>query len=165
MLQPTQQVELYASFPGHLLEKSSEVKLAQFDFKKIFRTNGETGSKEVVLTYFNPFPLFPDYIDEDTEVMDLTEVKFKASLDQIFLDYDDCDLTEFGINGTSKKHWDAMDEMAEYENRNERYPVSNLIKFGLSIDNKYSWYGCYVDKIDQNDVTVITLKTNADFNA
>lgn len=125
-----------------------------FDSKNI-PFNGTSGNEEVILCS-KTRAVYVGGEDFD-ELVKYIEVTFRKSVDEIFLDYDDHELGEFGIEVEDQKK--AYLEIKPYMEANKPYPLSNLIKFGLkdSSEEEYlMWYGCYVKEIKQEEIIKIT---------
>jgi hypothetical protein len=121
--------------------------------KKGQGSNGKSTGKDVILCSYQKNGNFEGFNGK------LIQVEFKKPLSQIFMDYDDCDYTEFGI--TSNKNMKGVDnESMNYENQNKPYSITNMVKWGLNFNKKYSWYGIYVTSIKPNEIISISNITN-----
>jgi len=75
-------------------------------------------------------------------------VKFKKPLNEVFIDLDDYDPEEFGV-----EDFDKFDEIVESKQTPTLQDVSELI----DLENKdLSFYGCYVLDVKSNEIISIT---------
>ena len=118
---------------------------------KDFRTNGTTGERKVVLCTHDPESFFGDFEEGET----FFQVAFTKFLDQVFIDFDDFDLEEFGLTDIEE----AYSDIDSYQENNRKYPLTNLLKFGFNPNNDLSWYGIYVNDIKPQEVKSVTEKT------
>jgi hypothetical protein len=142
-------VTLYSLFLSK--QYKPEFKTKGFINKKGQGANGKSNGKDVILASYQK--------DGDFEGFDgdLIQVEFKKPISEIFMDYDDCDYTEFGI--TSNKNMNGVnDESIKYESQGKPYPIINMLKYGLNFNKKYSWYGIYVNEIKPNEIVSISGK-------
>lgn len=117
-----------------------------------FTTNGTTSGRNVILCSNTQFNMWSDGAEtEDPEPTSYIQVKFKKQLIDVFLDEDGYDLDEFGI--PSEFQDKAHQEITQY---NKPYPIVHLLKFGLSQNEMYSWYGCYVNNINPSEIVDVT---------
>ena len=90
------------------------------------------------------------YLMSDVEGDDIpyVNIKFKKPLNEIFIDLDDYDPEEFGV-----EDFDKFDEIVESKPNPTLQDVSELI----DLKNKnLSFYGCYVLDIKPNEIIKIT---------
>jgi len=89
-----------------------------------------------------------DTISNRGEDIPYINVKFKKSLNEVFIDLDDYDPEEFGV-----EDFDKFDEIVESKQNPTLQDVSELI----DLKNKdLSFYGCYVLDIKPNEIIKIT---------
>jgi hypothetical protein len=89
-----------------------------------------------------------EMVDMDGEQIPYINVKFKKSLNEVFIDLDDYDPEEFGV-----EDFDKFDEIVESKSNPTLQDVSELI----DLKNKnLSFYGCYVLDIKPNEIIKIT---------
>jgi len=110
---------------------------ASFEGYEIQASNGTSNGKSVILCSSNKF----EFLDDDGYRIAHTDVIFEKELKDVFLD-DEFDLEEFGV--TSKNQAAALDEIEQQLDSGRDYSIENLVKFGLSFNTIYSWYGCFV---------------------
>jgi hypothetical protein len=137
-------IELYASYvaPGNQPTHPGDT-VWKDEYKNGLPPNGEAHGKRVILCSRIPFKMFDDDFEETPSV----HVKFKKSINQVFID-DEFDLEEFGIED---------DSAYEYIKNNPNTTLQDLIRFGLDITNKeLSFYGCYVNEVKSNEIINIT---------
>jgi hypothetical protein len=108
---------------------------------------GTTEGKPAILCSKIPFFL-PDEEGDDIPQID---VQFQKPLNQVYIDMDDYDLDEFGV--------EDYDGAEEWISSNPKTSLADLVQFGLDADNEdLSFYGCYVDDIKSNEI--IDIKYN-----
>ena len=102
---------------------------------------GTTEGKPAILCSRSPFGMF----DEDGEEVPYINVKFKKPLSEVYIDNDDFDIEEFGMEyGGAGEEW--IDS-------HPKTTLQDLILFGLDIKNKdLMSYGCYVLDIKPNEI-------------
>ena len=88
-----------------------------------------------------------DYISGEGEGIPYVNIKFKKPLNEVFIDLDDYDPEEFGV-----EDFDKFDEIVESKQNPTLQDVSELI----DLKNKnLSFYGCYVLDIKPNEIIKI----------
>jgi hypothetical protein len=88
-----------------------------------------------------------EMVDMEGEEIPYINVKFKKSLNEIFIDLDDYDPEEFGV-----EDFDKFDEIVESKPNPTLQDVSELI----DLKNKnLSFYGCYVLDVKPNEIIKI----------
>jgi hypothetical protein len=89
-----------------------------------------------------------DVMSDRGEEIPYINVKFKKPLNEVFIDLDDYDPEEFGV-----EDFDKFDEIVESKPNPTLQDVSELI----DLNNKdLSFYGCYVLDIKSNEIINIT---------
>jgi hypothetical protein len=89
-----------------------------------------------------------EMVDMDGEQIPYINVKFKKPLNEIFIDLDDYDPEEFGV-----EDFDKFNEIVESKPNPTLQDVSELI----DLNNKdLSFYGCYVLDIKPNEMIKIS---------
>jgi len=89
-----------------------------------------------------------DIISDEGEEIPYINIKFKKSLNEVFIDLDDYDPEEFGV-----EDFDKFDEIVESKPNPTLQDVSELI----DLKNKdLSFYGCYVLDIKPNEIIKIS---------
>lgn len=87
-------------------------------------------------------------IDMDGEEMPYINIKFKKPLNEVFIDLDDYDPEEFGV-----EDFDKFEEIVESKPNPTLQDVSELI----NLKNKnLSFYGCYVKDIKPNEIIKVS---------
>jgi hypothetical protein len=97
------------------------------------------------------FPYISDPDDEENEGEDfkITVVKFKKSIDEVFIDYGDNQLDSFDIIEDIKK---AQQIIANNKKNNIPTPLSSLTNSDNFNENQEGFYGCYVNDIKSNEI-------------
>jgi len=86
--------------------------------------------------------------DMEGEDIPFINIKFKKPINEIFIDLDDYDPEEFGV-----EDFDKFDEIVESKSNPTLQDVSELI----NLTNKdLSFYGCYVLNIKPNEIIKIS---------
>ena len=89
-----------------------------------------------------------DTMSNREEDIPYINVKFKKPLNEVFIDLDDYDPEEFGV-----EDFDKFDEIVESKQTPTLQDVSELI----DLENKdLSFYGCYVLDVKSNEIISIT---------
>ena len=89
-----------------------------------------------------------DTISNRGEDIPYINIKFKKPLNEVFIDLDDYDPEEFGV-----EDFDKFDEIVESKQNPTLQDVSELI----NLTNKdLSFYGCYVLDVKSNEIISIT---------
>ena len=89
-----------------------------------------------------------DTISNRGEDIPYINIKFKKPLNEVFIDLDDYDPEEFGV-----EDFDKFDEIVESKQTPTLQDVSELI----NLTNKdLSFYGCYVLDVKSNEIISIT---------
>jgi hypothetical protein len=141
------------------LQELAGIKIPTIKFYATFleesdlKSNGQSHGKPSILCSRTEFPWLDEFEVGSEIPFNYKEVIFKKLLNEVFID-DEFDLDEFGID--PEKQDIAYKEIG----KNNLYPVSNLIKFGLKFDENLSWYGCYVNDIKPNEIISQEIKTN-----
>ena len=92
--------------------------------------------------------LMSDTMSDRGEDIPYINVKFKKSLNEVFIDLDDYDPEEFGV-----EDFDKFDKIVESKQNPTLQDVSELI----DLKNKdLSFYGCYVLDIKPNEIIKIS---------
>ena len=91
-----------------------------------------------------------EMIDTSGEDIPYVNVKFKKTLNEVFIDLDDYDPEEFGV-----EDFDGFDEIVDSKQNPTLQDVSGLIN--LKNEN-LSFYGCYVLNIKPNEIIKIEYK-------
>jgi hypothetical protein len=92
--------------------------------------------------------LMSDTMSDRGEDIPYINVKFKKPLNEVFIDLDDYDPEEFGV-----ENFDKFDEIVESKQNPTLQDVSELI----DLKNKdLSFYGCYVLDIKPNEIIKIS---------
>jgi hypothetical protein len=92
--------------------------------------------------------LMSDTMSDRGEDIPYINVKFKKPLNEVFIDLDDYDPEEFGV-----EDFDKFDEIVESKSNPTLQDVSELI----DLKNKdLSFYGCYVLDIKPNEIIKIS---------
>ena len=105
---------------------------------------GTTEGKPTILCSRSPFNMF----DEDGNKVPYINIKFKKSLSEVYIDTDDFDIEEFGMEYGGKGE--------EWIDSHPLTTLQDLIPLGLNIKNKdLSFYGCYVLDIKPNEIVSI----------
>jgi hypothetical protein len=106
---------------------------------------GTTEGKPSILCLKTPFGMF----DKDGETVPYVNVKFQKPLSEVYIDNDDFDIEEFGM--------EYGGEGEEWIDTHPKTSLQDLIPFGLDIKNKdLSFYGCYVLDIKSNEILNIS---------
>ena len=93
------------------------------------------------------FSMF-DTMSDDFGVIPYVNIKFKKPLNEVFIDLDDYDPEEFGV-----EDFDKFDEIVESKSNPTLQDVSELIDLN---DKNLSFYGCYVLDIKSNEIIKIS---------
>ena len=89
-----------------------------------------------------------DTMSNREEDIPYINIKFKKPLNEVFIDLDDYDPEEFGV-----EDFDKFDEIVESKQTPTLQDVSELI----DLENKdLSFYGCYVLDVKSNEIISIT---------
>ena len=110
--------------------------------KKGKGANGTSENKPVILCSKEPFMM----VDNEGEEVPYINVEFEKNLNEIYIDKDDYDLDEFGIE--AEEAWDFVKD-------NPKPSLQDLTQFDLSLEDGYSFYGCYVEDIKLNEIIKI----------
>ena len=114
---------------------------------KADQQNFTSSSKPAIPTQKIKFKMIDTISDEGGDIPYIN-VKFKKSLDEIFIDLDDYDPEEFGI-----ENLDKFDKIIESKLNPTLQDISELI----DLKNKnLSFYGCYVLDIKPNEIIKIS---------
>ena len=93
------------------------------------------------------FPMF-DTMSDDFGIIPYVNIKFKKPLNEVFIDLDDYDPGEFGV-----EDFDKFDELVDSKSNPTLQDVSELIDLN---DKNLSFYGTYVLDIKPNEIISIT---------
>jgi len=111
---------------------------------KASEQNFESSDKPAIPTQRYPYEMS----DNNGEILPYVNVKFKKPLNEVFIDLDDYDPEEFGV-----EDFDKFDEIVESKSNPTLQDVSELI----DLKNKdLSFYGCYVLDIKPNEIIKIS---------
>jgi hypothetical protein len=89
-----------------------------------------------------------DTISDEGGDIPYINIKFKKPLNEVFIDLDDYDPEEFGV-----EDFDKFDEIVESKPNPTLQDVSKLIDLK---NEKLSFYGCYVLDIKPNEIIKIS---------
>ena len=116
---------------------------------KASQQNFKSSGKPAIPTQKNSFSMI-DTMSDMGENIPYINVKFKKPLNEVFIDLDDYDPEEFGV-----EDFDKFDEIVESKPNPTLQDVSKLI----DLKNKnLSFYGCYVLDIKPNEIIKISKK-------
>jgi len=110
---------------------------------KATQQNATSSDKSAILVSRNKFTMF----DMDGEYIPYVNVKFKKPLNEVFIDLDDYDPEEFGV-----EDFDNFYKIVNSKPNPTLQDVSELINLN---DNDLSFYGCYVLDIKPNEIIQI----------
>jgi Fe-S cluster assembly scaffold protein SufB len=114
---------------------------------KANQQNFKSSGKSAIPVQRTKFEMIDTMSDEGGDISYIN-VKFKKSLNEVFIDLDDYDPEEFGV-----EDFDKFDEIVESKPNPTLQDVSELI----DLKNKdLSFYGCYVLDIKSNEIISIT---------
>jgi hypothetical protein len=114
---------------------------------KANQQNFKSSGKSAIPVQRTKFKLIDTMSDEGGDIPYIN-VKFKKSLNEVFIDLDDYDPEEFGV-----EDFDKFDEIVESKPNPTLEDVSDLI----DLKNKdFSFYGTYVLDIKSNEIISIT---------
>ena len=145
----TKTVSFYASYPLQPTLKEGNEWKDEFKSGVVSSfgkgANGKVEGKPAILCSNHPF----DMVDDDTmEEIPSMVIKFKKPLSEVYIDKDDYDLDEFGIE--DEEAWDFVE-------RESKPSLEDLLQFGIKYDNEdYSFYGCYVENISSGEILNIS---------
>jgi hypothetical protein len=105
-------------------------------------SNGVTQGKPVILATHNPNDQFASTDPDDGEII---QVKFIKPISEVFIDLDDYDLEEFGIED---------EEAYDFIESQEKTTLQELIRFGFdpNVSEGHSLYGIYVESVTENEI-------------
>ena len=116
---------------------------------KASQQNFKSSGKPAIPTQKNSFSMI-DTMSDMGENIPYINVKFKKPLNEVFIDLDDYDPEEFGV-----EDFDKFDEIIKSKPNPTLQDVSKLI----DLKNKnLSFYGCYVLDIKPNEIIKISKK-------
>ena len=151
LFEETQKVELNTSFLENKndLENIIDGDFTSWDPKfkngiKSTEQNFKSSGKPAIPTQRYVY----DMVDDDGNILPHINVKFKKPLNEVFIDLDDYDPGEFGV-----EDFDRFDEIVESKSNPTLQDVSELIN--INNDN-FSFYGSYVLEIKPNEILSIT---------
>ena len=114
---------------------------------KATQQNFKSSGKPAIPAQKIPFEMVDIMSDEGGDIPYIN-VKFKKPLNEVFIDLDDYDPEEFGV-----EDFDKFDEIVESKQNPTLQDVSELI----DLKNKdLSFYGCYVLDIKSNEIIKIS---------
>jgi hypothetical protein len=110
---------------------------------KANQQNANSSGKSAILVSRNKFTM----LDMDGEYIPYINIKFKKLLNEVFIDLDDYDPEEFGV-----EDFDNFDKIIKSKSNPTLQDVSELIDLE---DKNLSFYGCYVLDIKPNEIIQI----------
>ncbi len=150
-----QEIELNTSFlqsqDGFERGKDPGYTVWKPEFKNGLRApqqNFKSSGKPAIPVQTIKFPMIDTMVGEYGEEIPYINIKFKKPLNEVFIDLDDYDSEEFGV-----EDFDRFDEIVESKPNPTLQDVSELI----NLKNKnLSFYGCYVLDIKPNEIIKIS---------
>lgn len=124
-------------------------------FKPEFKNGLEANQQNFKSSGNSAIPAFRykfNMVDYDGDEMPYINIEFKKPLSEVFIDLDDYDPDEFGV-----EDWDKFDSIINEKQNPTLQDVSELINI---TDRGLSFYGCYVKDIKSNEIIKISKENN-----